>query len=256
MQELLDALNSIAPLDLAEDWDNVGLLLDPGGLDIPQRLFLTIDLTEETLREALEANADFIVAYHPPLFRPFKRLTQASAKERIILDAARAGLPIYSPHTALDNVAGGINDWLADGLGEAERQAVDNETSAGRIVTFDVPRPLDEVAEQIRDYLGLQAVRVARAGTWVKRVAICAGAGSSVIGEAQADLLWTGEMSHHHVLAANARGASVVLCEHTNTERGYLPILRNKIRLALSDAGTSPVEILISKTDRDPLQFT
>lgn len=255
MQHLLNALEQLAPLELAGDWDNVGLLLDPGTVETPRKLFLTIDLTEQTLDEAIAAGADFIIAYHPPLFVPFKRLTQMNAKERIILKAAAAGLPIYSPHTALDNVAGGINDWLADGLGPGDRHAVDHETGTGRLVLFDTKQPLDEVVARIRDYLGLDAVRVARANAWVRSVAICAGAGASVIGEAPADLLWTGEMSHHAVLAANARGASVVLCEHTNTERGYLPVLRNKLLLALDEAvGAEKVpEIVISEFDRDPL---
>jgi len=259
MKHLLDALEQLAPTELAGDWDNVGLLLDPGTVEEPRKLFLTIDLTEQTLDEAIDVGADFIIAYHPPLFVPFKRLTQANAKERIILKAAAAGLPIYSPHTALDNVAGGINDWLADGLGPGDRDAVDCETSAGRLVRFETKQPLDEVVTRIRTYLGLDAVRLARANGWVESVAICAGAGGSVIGEADADLLWTGEMSHHGVLAANARGASVVLCEHTNTERGYLPVLakklRNKLLLALSEGGTNEKvpEIVISEFDRDPL---
>ena len=116
---VVQALEKIAPTKLAEDWDNVGLLLEPKPSELIQRVFITNDLTEPVLNEALSmSNIGLILSYHPPIFQSFKRLTQGSAKERILLKCAQSGIAVYSPHTALDNMEGGINDWLLAGVGE------------------------------------------------------------------------------------------------------------------------------------------
>ncbi|VUZ52868.1 unnamed protein product [Hymenolepis diminuta] len=105
-------LDHIFKISLAESWDNVGLLIQPSSPITIKRIFLTNDLTEPVLNEAISNGANFIISYHPPVFRPFKRLTQNSAKERIIVKCIENKIAVYSPHTALDAVAGGLNDWL------------------------------------------------------------------------------------------------------------------------------------------------
>ena len=113
--DLLAAMEAVAPSRLAESWDNVGLLL--GSRAAPcARVLLTIDLTPEVLDEAVDLAADAVVAYHPPIFDPLKRLTGDDAKQRVLLEAAQAGIALLSPHTALDAVQGGVNDWLAEGI--------------------------------------------------------------------------------------------------------------------------------------------
>ncbi len=116
---VVQALEKIAPTQLAENWDNVGILLEPNVSEPIHKVFITNDLTEPVVNEAISlGSVGLIVSYHPPIFQSFKRLTQGSAKERILLMCAKAGIAVYSPHTALDNMEGGINDWLLSGLGE------------------------------------------------------------------------------------------------------------------------------------------
>lgn len=124
---VVSSLEKIAPTKRAEDWDNVGLLVEPQQSGLISRVLLTNDLTEEVMDEVERSPGDkihLIISYHPPIFRPFKRLTQASAKERIILRAIQSGMSVYSPHTALDNMDGGINEWLLSGVGEGEITAL------------------------------------------------------------------------------------------------------------------------------------
>ncbi len=116
VSDLANALASIAPPHLAESWDNVGLLL--GDPEAPcARALLTIDLTEAVLDEAIRRGADAVVAYHPPLFHPTKSLVRSEPSQRVLLDAAAAGIALLSPHTALDSAHGGVNDWLASCIG-------------------------------------------------------------------------------------------------------------------------------------------
>ena len=249
----------LAPLRLAEDWDNVGLLVEPAKKSTVTRMLLAIDLSESVIDEAIAAEVDLIVAYHPPLFVPLKRLTQSDAKSRTIIKAIRAGIPIYSPHTALDSVTGGVNDWLADGLGEGERSPINlvpDHPGTGRLVTLAEPQTLDTLCDTIKQHLSLSHLRCAPAerhrgedAELISTVALCAGAGASVIGVARAQLYLTGEMRHHDVLRANEAKSSVVLCEHTNTERGYLEILKSQLEAQLPE-----VEISLSAADREPLE--
>jgi dinuclear metal center YbgI/SA1388 family protein len=135
-------LDAIAPPAMAQSWDNVGLLAgDPGS---PCRsLMLCIDLTPEVLAEAVAARCGCIVAYHPPLFHPIKRLVAGSGEtDGIVHQAIAAGIALYSPHTALDAAPGGTNDVIAGfcDLRDIEPfEYTSPDSSQVKIVTF-VPR--------------------------------------------------------------------------------------------------------------------
>ena len=118
LKNVVKRLNKFAPTDLAESWDNVGLLVEPTPPHQVNTLFLTNDLTEEVLEEAIKKESNMILSYHPPIFVPLKRLTMRSEKERIIVKAIEKRIAIYAPHTSYDAVQGGVNDWLASGLGK------------------------------------------------------------------------------------------------------------------------------------------
>lgn len=117
LNALVSSLNDFASLSLAESWDNVGLLVEPSPPHTVNTLFLTNDLTEEVMEEALQKKADLILSYHPPIFRPVKRITWKTWKERLIIRALENRVGIYSPHTAYDAAPHGVNNWLAKGLG-------------------------------------------------------------------------------------------------------------------------------------------
>lgn len=262
LARLLELLENIAPLRYAESWDKVGLLVDPNGnpaLGVG-RVLCTIDLTDAVLAEASERRVDLVLAYHPPLFKPLERLRQSVPEERVILQAVRAGLALYSPHTALDAAAGGVNDWLASAVGSGRVEPLsritpdDPHVGLGRRVELAEPLAVDALVQRIKAHLQLPYVQLAQSerhasGEPVRSVAVSAGAGGSVLATATADLLLTGEMRHHDVRERVARGASVVLCGHSNTERGYLPILARR----LEDLARGELEVRVARRDRDPL---
>lgn len=265
LSEWITALEAIAPLDLAASWDNVGLLIEPAlapGHSI-ERALLAIDFTPLVLAEAQETEAQVVVAYHPPIFAPLRRLTQRDPREQLVAATIVAGIAIYSPHTALDAVPGGVNDWLADGLGPGTRRVIEPASleglpaasGQGRLVELDAPVSLDELAGRVKRHLGLARVRIARAarhrsGEPLRTIALCPGAGGSVVAGATADVALTGEMRHHDVLASLLLGRSVLLTEHSHSERGYLPRLRERLLEQLPPG----VEVVVSGSDREPLE--
>ena len=253
LQSVLDVLEEIAPLKYAEEWDNTGLLLEPvpAAEQEVSSILLTIDLTQAVIAEACELQSQLVVTYHPLIFQPFKSLTQADPRHRTLLRATKADMAIYSPHTALDAAPGGVNDWLAAGLAPGRRVAIKPYAAVsgpdgtpgigqGRLLELDDPLSLDKIADRVKAHLGLEKLRVAAAscheeGRRIHRIAMCAGAGSEVISDTDAELYLTGEMRHHDILAATEAGRSIILCEHTNTERGYLKVLQERIRALLPD---------------------
>lgn len=115
----LSVLRRVAPEPLAEGWDKVGVHLGRDGDEVAKAL-LCIDLTEAVADEAIAAGCELVVAYHPPLFQPLDRLAtgdDAHWRERLVRKLVKADVAVYSPHTALDAVRGGINDWLCEGIG-------------------------------------------------------------------------------------------------------------------------------------------
>ncbi|KAM9305845.1 NIF3-like protein 1 [Gastrophryne carolinensis] len=338
---VVSRLDALAPPALAESWDNVGLLVEPSPPHQVGKLLLTNDLTEDVLEEALAAGANMVLSYHPPIFRPLKRLTAGPWKERLVVRAIENRLAMYSPHTACDALSNGVNDWLGRALGSchmvpikastslshpgghqhvlefsgdvsedlltrlsalqgaclrhfqlrnqedggrirlscsqnALRQALVVlsedarvykevellslqkppllDTGMGRLCTLAQPISISEAVERIKQHAGIKHLRLAlgRGQTTessVRTMAVCAGSGSSILSGVPADIYLTGEMSHHEVLDAVAEGRSVALCEHSNSERGYLKELRGQIAHTLE----GQVEVVVSQEDRDPL---
>jgi dinuclear metal center YbgI/SA1388 family protein len=116
VQDVATFLDDFAPSALAAEWDNVGLLL--GERDaLVDRVMTCLTVTPESAGEAITAGARLIVTHHPIFFRGIKRLTDVNPEGRMLLHLARAGVAVYSPHTAFDNTPGGINDLLSSRLG-------------------------------------------------------------------------------------------------------------------------------------------
>jgi len=145
VSDVVRALESLAPPELAAEWDNTGLLVGDRTAAV-KRLMLCIDLTQEVLGEALAARAQMAMAYHPPIFKPISSVT-ASAQP-VVFAAARRGVAVYSVHTVLDAAPGGTNDVLADAMGMVQRRPLEpvvRETRC-KVVVFVKPEDLARVS--------------------------------------------------------------------------------------------------------------
>lgn len=256
LKDVVNRLESYASSSLAESWDNVGLLVEPSPPHQVRRIFLTNDLTEDVLDEAKNKQADLIVSYHPPIFSSVKRITQSAWKNRILIKSIENRIAIYSPHTSYDAIKGGVNDWLLscfDGeVTPVTPSADDPENGMGRICRLKTPLHIDEVIHTVKTHLGLSHLRVAYPSPRVEMISSigsCAGSGASVLRNVSTDLYLTGEMSHHETLDAVANKRTVILCEHSNTERGFLRTLKPILEKLMEEK----VGIDVSQVDKDPL---
>ncbi len=380
VQDLVDAMETIAPLRLREPWDKVGLQLGDPNRAVSGPVMLTIDLTERVLDEAIVARAGAIIAYHPPIFTPIESLTDRTHTERIIRGCAEARIAIYTPHTALDAAQDGVTDWLCEGISAPPGDAVEGiihgdcralipatggdrdrevkvitfvptdevdqlrgalgtagaggmgnyklcsfnttgegtflpqeganptigkvgalqrvketriemvcsrkalplvietlkefhpyETPAydivelvpepirrigsGRRLVLDRPAGISNIADRLKRHLDRSRIRYALATDHedpahvFQTIAVVPGSGGSLWQDAReqgCELFVTGEMTHHHILAARQSGISILLAGHTNTERGYLPRLKAKLEELLPESS-----LIMSTSDHD-----
>lgn len=226
----------------------------------------------------------------PFIFRGLKSIDLVDPQQRILLQLAQRNIAVYCPHTAVDAVPGGLNDWLVDiisggppgGQGASRRSAaaaaVQPTASAppagfegagyGRRVDFAEAVPLADVVRRLAEGLGgLRHVMVAAprrrqqqqqgpvSARRVRSAAVCAGSGWDVLKGCDVDVLVTGEMTHHNALRATMEGKVVITVFHSNSERAYLkqrmqPALEAELRKA--DAGA---QVLVSTEDADPFEI-
>lgn len=253
LADLMSTLEAVAPLDTAEDWDNVGLLAGDPAQDVTRAL-LTVDFTPAVAAEAIQHGCHAVLAYHPPIFRGLKRVVAGSP----VFDAVRNGMAIYSFHTALDVAPGGTNDVLADALGLSDRcplrpLASDPTRGMGRVGT--VPSSsLSALVNGLKAAFNLPHVLVAgNLDQPVATVALCVGSGASFLPDAyaaKADVYVTGELKHHDALEALAHGCAVVATLHSNGERPALAHLLERLKPQCPG-----VTFLLSAQDRDPFSF-
>lgn len=149
LSSLVEILDAIAPTRYAEGWDNVGLLAGDLNSEITKAL-LCVDLTESVFQEALIGGHQVVIAYHPPIFQPIKRLTDSE----LVFRAISRGVAIYSPHTALDVAEGGTNDVLAEIAGIRTAQAL-RPIPGGpwhyKLITFVPPEQAQGLAKALFD---------------------------------------------------------------------------------------------------------
>jgi len=259
VQDLCDFLEAFAPLALAAEWDNVGLLVGDRAQKV-ERVMTCLTVTPDVAREAVSGRVDLLVAHHPLPFKPLKRLTADEPAGRILLDLVRAGVAIYSPHTAFDSAVGGINQQLAEGLGLVDIRPLevaadmDPSVGAGRFGKLPGNQSLGQVAGQVKQFLKTSNVAVVGdLQMALSRVAVACGSAGEVLDLAirsRCQVLVTGETRLHTCYEAAARGTGLLLCGHYASERFGVE------RLAGIIAGKfSGLTVWASREERDPVAW-
>ena len=190
IREVAQAIERFAPLELQESYDNAGLIVGRPD-DVVHKALLAVDVTEAVMDEAEREGCDLIVTHHPIVFHALKRFNSADYVQRCVERAIRRGIALYACHTNLDSAPGGMSWRLAELLG-VERLRVLQPAAGGDGAGFGVvgELPEGEAAEafmrRMMRRLDLKVVRHSAVATpEVRRVAVCTGAGASLIGDAR-----------------------------------------------------------------------
>ena len=212
LKDIVRFLESFAPKSLAEDWDNVGLLVGDAGADV-RRIATCLTVTPPVVSEAVSGKADLIVSHHPCPFQSLRRITAETTTGRMLLELIRAGIAVYSPHTAFDSAKTGINQLIAEGLGLHEIRPLVEEADgggSGRMGRLNPPLSLQDVLGRVKTFLNVEtAAYVGEPDQPVEWIAVACGAADSFLDEAVASgchCMVTGESRFHTCLEAEAQG--------------------------------------------------
>ncbi|MBE5808475.1 MAG: Nif3-like dinuclear metal center hexameric protein [Clostridiales bacterium] len=239
ISDIIETLADIAPIELAEEWDNVGLLAGDREAET-DAVVCALELSEGVLDEAVAAGAGLIVTHHPILFRGRKRLTEDDAEGRLLCRLIRTGTALYAMHTNFDNAHPGVNDAMCERLGLSEVTALEHGMCLGRIGEMT----LDAFAAHVRGRLGGAVRPYGEPDRRIRNVAVMGGAGGDYAPMARAagaDAFITGECGYHKALDAAAEGLAVLECGHAATEDPAIDMLAAMLKERL------PVKVMRSK---------
>lgn len=233
-------LNSIAPFETQEDWDNSGMLVGDMNAEV-KKAAVVLDITHEEIKKAKAIGADLIISHHPVIFNPIKSVTKGSVPYELVASSINA----LCCHTPLDIADGGTNDSLAKLLGINVTRADDPILRLGTVE----PTTAQELAGKIANTLNTK-VRYVDAGKKIKKIAICTGAGCSLIEAAgEIDAFITGDASHHNFLDCVQAGITLIAAGHYETEIIVVPVLVKKLQAQFPD-----IEIIDIKQE-NPIKF-
>nr|WP_315410165.1 Nif3-like dinuclear metal center hexameric protein [uncultured Selenomonas sp.] len=258
-QDVMQAMERIAPRRLAEEWDNPGLLVGSPHDEV-RKILVALDVREETVERAIEDGCDLIVAHHPLIFRALKALRTDDATGCKIARLIKADIAVFAAHTNLDSAAGGVNDVLAERLelhdvAPLVEGAADSEPGLGRIGSLRAEFSLEDFAALVKEKLGLSSMRIACAGERrISRVALCGGSGAEFVGRAAAkgaDAYVTGDVKYHDAERAIGLGIHVLDAGHFATEQPIVARLAERLKKELGDG----VEIVAETKSSDFFKF-
>lgn len=237
VNDIIGLLEEMIPLELAEGWDNVGLMLGRRNKPV-RRLLLALDMTQETVQQAINKNVDLLVTHHPAIFHKLGRVTDYDWQQELLLELAEHGIAVYSAHTNLDCVANGVNAVLVKRLRLADDDVLDSSNGLGRIGLVQEPCSLKDFAAFVKKTLKADYLVLGDAGKRVRKVAVCGGAGADLIKLALqqgADTLVTGDVKYHEAQQAVYSGLNIIDAGHQPTELPVLDDLADRLSLRFSD---------------------
>lgn len=244
-------IDSMAPFCTQEKWDNSGLLV--GDMDMPaDKIYISLDISNESVLAAKNAGAQLMVSHHPVIFSPLKNIGTSDPVWQLI----QADMAAICVHTPLDIAEEGINARLYDILKSVLSLGEIKDTLCGSgfgwIAESESEMSADDMAKLLRKTLGCSVVRYCNGGRPIRKIALCSGSGGSFLGGLAmqgCDALITGDVKHDCWYTAKNAGIALFDCGHYHTERIMEELLAEKLRAAFPQAE------IICGNSQDPVSY-
>lgn len=235
--EIAAKIEERLPLEWSESWDNSGLLIGDPSAPI-EKIAVSLDATESTVLDAKEHGCGMLVAHHPAIFHPLKKIVSPSPAAAMIRAAISGGIAVYSAHTNWDSSPEGVNVILSRQLGLRGVCPIvpphDGAWGMGAIGDLARPMTVNSLARRLKELWGLSALLSYGDGvTPLSRVALCGGAGGDFLQAAinmGADVFVTADVGYHYILHAQLTGTHLIVANHGEMERASLPDFCGLIR--------------------------
>jgi dinuclear metal center YbgI/SA1388 family protein len=263
LESVLTQITALWPESGAQEWDSPGLVVG-SPQHVIESIHLVVDVTPDTIAEAKEAGANLIISHHPLLLKGVTSVAESTYKGHVVAELIRAGMALYSAHTNADVVPTGTSSRLADLLGVVDHEPLvpgpQPGHGLGRVGSLPQEMSLYELAVALGEVLPQTAVGPVIAGepdARVTRVAVCAGAGDSLLQEPAvlgSDVYITSDLRHHPAseFREHAKlfgGPSLITISHFAAEWLWLDSAAEELRALLG------VEVTVSDLNTDPWTF-
>lgn len=257
LNDIAAAIERFAPLSLQESYDNAGLQVGERNMEVGGVL-LCLDATEDIMAEAIKRGCNLIVTHHPLIFKGLKQLTGRTATERIVAEAIRNDIAIYSAHTNLDSTFEGVSYEMAHRLDLREVTPLcpnpGNPTTGLGVIGSVKPTPTLEFLRKVKDVFQVKHLKYSEEACRlvIRKVALCGGAGASMIGDAVragADVYVTGDLKYHDF---TIYAPDIVLADigHFESELCSLKIFSRILR-----ENFPGLPVLTAETENNPIKI-
>lgn len=252
-------IEDFAPKFLKEDYDNVGLMVGDNQKEV-KKVLLSLDCTNEVIKEAIELNCDLIINHHPLLFKRPSTIVKGDLVGEKIITLIKEDIALYSCHTNLDSTKNGINETIVNILGFNSSKIIEPNDSSeykdcgiGRIIELEKEMTISEIINLVKEKLNIKNMRIVRGSEKVKILAIINGSGQDFFYKAKslgADCIITGDTTYHFASDFKEMGISILDPGHFPTE--YIVFLKT---LEFLKDKFKDVEFIASKQSKDPYEF-
>lgn len=248
VSDLVGIMEEYAPPHLKESYDNVGLMI--GDLESSvTSILVALDCTLEVINEAKNRGCNMIVTHHPLFFiRPYS-ITKDSLLGTKVMELIKSGINVYSSHTNLDVVEGGLNDIAAELLGFKEWEVIEpltvsgggEKAGVGRLIVLSEALPLVDLCSRVKKSLGISNLRYAgKDSMFVKKIAVINGSGKDYFDASKrkgADCIITGDTSYHYVSDFVEQGIAIIDAGHFETEWPAMKVAAKALKAKISLLG-------------------
>ncbi len=243
-------IEQFAPIEMQEDWDNSGFCIGDAMCKVNGAL-LALDCSEEVVDEAIELGLNMVITHHPLIFNGVKRIAPNNSMGRIIEKVIKNNMVIYSAHTNLDRVSGGVSSLMAERLQLQDCKPL-SDKGFGVVGNLSAPMTSEEFVKYMKQSYGIELVRCSKLiNEPIKRVAVCGGSGKFLIGNAMAEgaqVYITGDISYHDYYCE--RGFMLIDLGHYLSEFDAVILLQNLISKNFPNFAVS-----ISKKNNNPIYY-
>jgi len=246
--EIIKFLEKDYPKAAAYDWDNVGLQVGTLNSQV-KRVLVTLDVTKEVVKEAIDKKVNLILSHHPLIFKPLMNVTIETPKGWTVSKLIQHKIALYSMHTNFDVSDGGMNDVFADLLGMQNKELLDDLNNIGRIGDIN-PITFDDFVKKLHEEFKIEDIKlIGNPRETISRIGFSLGSGSHHAAPAKkknADVYLTGDVTYHTALDAIEMGLTILDIGH-HAEKIFIQFIKDKISQEFPE-----IEVYISEINTNP----
>ena len=253
LNDILDFLCDFAPMEYAESYDNVGLLIGDKNKEI-KKVLITLDVDEKVADDAESIGCELIISHHPLIFTPLKTITQDNSISKTVIKLIKNDISLISMHTNFDSVSSGLCDLFLDKIVTTkERTAIEGDevNGAGRVAELTDEKTLLDVINNVKKAFKLDNLKyIGDLDRKITKIAVCNGGGADFIYKAHelgAQVYISGDLKYHHARFAYENGISLIEVPHYNAEIIFCEYVYN----LLSKQFGNDADILITDKNTD-----